>query len=73
VTPATVADHVEPHGGDPRKFWRGDLQSLCETCHNAVKKAEETSGHVRGCHADGLPIDPRHHWHAPTRGRGGCN
>ena len=41
TTPATVADHVEPHRGDAEKFWRGDLQSLCEPCHNGVKQAEE--------------------------------
>ena len=28
-TPATVADHVEPHRGDETAFWDGKLQSLC--------------------------------------------
>jgi len=29
VTPATVADHVEPHHGDRHKFETGELQSVC--------------------------------------------
>ena len=33
VTPASVADHVERHGGDPIKF-QGALQSLCKECHD---------------------------------------
>jgi hypothetical protein len=26
-TPATVADHIEPHRGDPEAFWANELQS----------------------------------------------
>lgn len=40
VTAATVADHIIPHRGDPSLF-AGPLQSLCATCHNTVKRAEE--------------------------------
>lgn len=39
--PATDVDHVEPHRGDPRRFWRlGNLQPLCAACH-WEKTAEE--------------------------------
>lgn len=62
LTPATVADHIEPHRNDPVKFWKGRLQSLCATCHNAVKQAQEKTGHLRGGDLDGLPLDPNHHW-----------
>jgi len=45
VTAATVADHIEPHRGDPVKFWEGALQSLCDEapwrCHSSVKQREE--------------------------------
>ncbi|KKB12376.1 hypothetical protein VE25_07440 [Devosia geojensis] len=45
VTAATVADHVEPHRGDPVKFWEGELQSVCDEapwrCHSSVKQREE--------------------------------
>jgi hypothetical protein len=58
---ATVADHKERHGGDPDKFWYGELQSLCTTHHNSTKQAEER-GTVRGMDASGAPTDPAHHW-----------
>lgn len=38
---ATVADHVEPHREDYERFWDGELQSLCATCHSSVKQREE--------------------------------
>lgn len=41
TTLATVADHVEPHRGDPTKFWHGSLQSLCANCHSSVKQRLE--------------------------------
>lgn len=47
ITPATVADHVKPHRGDPDLFWNGELQSLCDEapwrCHSRVKQKEEIS------------------------------
>ena len=41
---ATVCDHVEPHRGDPVKFWDGPFQSLCQTCHNVAKQRDERGG-----------------------------
>ncbi len=45
ITAATVCDHVEPHRGDPDKFWNGPFQSLCDAapwrCHSRVKQIEE--------------------------------
>lgn len=41
VTPASVCDHVEPHRGDPVKFWQGETQSLCKPCHDGAKQREE--------------------------------
>ena len=44
ITPATVADHVLPHRGDPQLFWQHDnLQSLCNSCHS-FKTNEENKG-----------------------------
>lgn len=37
-------DHVEPHGGDPDKFWVGPFQTLCAHCHNSTKQAAERAG-----------------------------
>lgn len=59
-TEANVCDHVNPHDGDPMKFWLGPFQSLCEHHHNSAKKGEESRGYSEDVGADGLPIDPRH-------------
>jgi len=42
VEVATVCDHIEPHRGDPVKFWRGPFQSLCQTCHSSDKQRIES-------------------------------
>jgi 5-methylcytosine-specific restriction enzyme A len=34
-------DHVNPHRGDPERFFEGPFKALCETCHNAAKQREE--------------------------------
>ena len=60
VTPANVADHVEPHHGDRQKFDHGDLQSLCTECHNAVKRVIEYRGYSTAIGADGWPVDKQH-------------
>ena len=54
VVPATIADHVEPHRGDPDKFWHGRLQALCKPCHDGDKQREER-GRVVGVGVDGWP------------------
>ena len=60
VTPATVADHIQPHRGDSRKFWFGALQSLCDSHHNRDKKRLERDGFDRAVGPDGLPLDKNH-------------
>jgi 5-methylcytosine-specific restriction endonuclease McrA len=60
VTPATVADHIEPHRGDELLFFFGDLQSLCAHCHNHRKKRLETHGYLLDIGTDGWPLDPNH-------------
>ncbi|GFM73594.1 HNH endonuclease [Pseudomonas cichorii] len=42
---ASVVDHKIPHRGDQDLFWnQGNWQSLCKTCHDSVKQAEEAAG-----------------------------
>lgn len=42
LTPATVADHVIPHKGDPKLFFDLDnLQSLCKPCHDRKTSRED--------------------------------
>lgn len=67
--PATVADHLQPHRGDPVLF-EGPLQSLCAQCHSGWKQQQETAGRMRGCDANGRPLDPSHPWNAPAGGGG---
>lgn len=62
VEQATVADHVQPHNDDPHSFFYGELQSLCKQCHDGAKQELERTGNLRGCDADGFPLDPNHHW-----------
>ncbi len=39
---ASVVDHIKRHGGVWALFWdRKNLQSLCASCHNSDKQAEE--------------------------------
>lgn len=62
VTPATVADHIEPHRGDYDLFYYGALQSLCATCHSGMKQELERTGRMRGHDAKGHPLKPPPHW-----------
>lgn len=41
VTAATECDHVEPHKGNPDKFYAGPFQSLCKSCHARDKQRAE--------------------------------
>lgn len=57
TTPATIADHVEPHRGDHKRFWYGELQSLCGTCHSSVKQRIENGKLVVQVGLDGWPLE----------------
>lgn len=54
LEPATIADHIEPHRGDRTKFWRGELQALCASCHSSTKQMIESGAVVTG--NDGWPL-----------------
>jgi 5-methylcytosine-specific restriction protein A len=42
IVAADVVDHVEPHLGDPVKFWaEGNWQSACSWCHSVLKQQLE--------------------------------
>ncbi len=45
-TSKLVADHIEPHRGDPAKFWDegGNVQTLCKPCHDGDKQKLERAG-----------------------------
>jgi len=57
---ANTADHIEPHRGDPAKFWFGKLQSLCPTHHSGSKAQLESKGYTNDIGDDGFPVDKSH-------------
>lgn len=60
---AKVVDHIVPHRGNWDLFWdRDNWQSLCESDHNRAKQIVEGGGIAPGCDANGIPLDPNHHW-----------
>lgn len=63
VLVATVVDHHIPHRGDLTLFWdKSNWRRLAKACHDSWKQQLEKSGTVKGCDADGVPLDPRHPW-----------
>jgi hypothetical protein len=67
---AQVADHIEPHHGDYQRFWFGQLQSLCKSHHDSIKKQMEINGYSKEIGLDGFPVDRGHPVH--NCGRGGA-
>lgn len=60
-TSKLVADHKDPHRGDPEKFWDpNNLQVLCKTpCHDSYKQSIEKGGSGKtAIGPDGWPVDP---------------
>ena len=49
-TSKLICDHKDQHRGDERKFWdETNLWTLCKSCHDSVKQAEEQGSlHTRG-------------------------
>jgi len=55
VQEAKIADHIQPHRGDPDLFWNGKLQSLCRRHHERVKKVQEKGRMLQVVGLDGWP------------------
>lgn len=68
ATPATEVDHIHGDTADNRL---DSLQPLCKRCHSEKTERDEhyrTTGEwkpLKGCDANGWPIDPRHSWNRP--------
>jgi len=59
VTPASVADHVNPHRGDSA-FRLGALRSLCKPCHDSLSADNRALVRSRlPVRADGTPSEPK--------------
>ena len=49
IRPASVVDHIDPHGGDETVFWdRSRWQALCASCHGR-KTAGSDGGFGNAC------------------------
>jgi hypothetical protein len=75
VTPAEVADHVEPvvdrHGvASYERFRTGKLQSLCRPHHDSTKRRTERVKFSGACDEAGWPKDPNHPWNVCLRRNG---
>jgi hypothetical protein len=58
LSPATVADHVQAHGGNLNAFLLGELQSLCARCHSSYKQRVDRGFAPKAVFGDdGWPID----------------
>lgn len=63
ITAATVCNHVDKDSkATIEGFYAGPFTSECAPCHDSVIQKQEKRGHIIGCDADGLPLDPNHHW-----------
>ena len=61
VSAAHAVDHIVPHRGRAELlFDTSNLQSLCETCHNAHKQSIERRGYDKTIGIDGFPSDNKH-------------
>ena len=58
-----------PTPGRRDAFVIGELQSLCEPCHNSAKRQIEPRGYRTDSGLDGLPTDPNHPFNRAGRGR----
>ncbi|MBP1849682.1 HNH endonuclease [Rhizobium halophytocola] len=58
IVAATVVDHVDPHHGDPDKFWDTSMwQSCCKWHHDSVKQRLEQLYAHRKATLDDLWLD----------------
>jgi len=67
IAAANTANHIIPNKENWTLFATGELESLCEACHNSPVQREEARGYPIGCDASGRPIDPSHPWNLTPR------
>ena len=67
ITPATIADHSPPHGGDYNAFLHGPIRSLCKPCHDGLQPSFKHKGYRPDIGADGYPVDPKHPFYTGSR------
>ena len=61
VTPATVADHIEPHKGNYNAFVLGPAEEpLCAPAMMVCNRASNAEATRRAIGVDGYPVDRAH-------------
>jgi len=67
---AVDVDHIVARRAGGSDDW-ANLQALCARHHRSTKQAQERrGGRVRGCDANGWPLDPAHPWNREARHAG---
>jgi 5-methylcytosine-specific restriction enzyme A len=73
---ATDVDHKVSINSGGSSTALDNFQSLCHKCHSRKTLYVERLGRdrvpVKGCRADGTPLDPQHHWNKGTSTQGGA-
>ena len=59
IVQATDVDHIDD---DASNNDRGNLASLCHSCHSHKTMASMGHNVYMGCDVNGMPIDPSHPW-----------
>jgi 5-methylcytosine-specific restriction endonuclease McrA len=59
VVPGVEVHHIADLADGGAPFDADNLQLLCTSCHSIITKTHR----IKGCAADGSPLDPNHHWH----------
>lgn len=60
---ADTVNHRQPHKGDMTLFLDpANLQSVDRHCHDGAVQSYERTGRMRGCDANGVPLDASHAW-----------
>ena len=64
TVPANDVDHIVPISLGGAELDPDNLRSLCRPCHSKVtaRQLSKTDKPMKGCDANGLPIDPAHPW-----------
>lgn len=61
LVPMTKVHHKIPHKGNRELFFdEGNLESLCDSCHESEAKQQEIRGYSSTIGPDGWPYDPAH-------------
>lgn len=63
---ATDVDHRD---NDPTNNDRGNLSALCHACHSRKTSRDMGRRVSYGCDANGMPLDPNHHWNRERAAR----